>query len=187
MAAAGRRRLGHHLSGAARGRPVAGRRDRVESRGGERRQFPRRGDRPRPSAAVQPRLRRPGGGLACWARCSARSCCWRRPTRMFELLIPLLLGFATVLFAFAGRITQWLRARASASGKRMANERHQHAAGAADLDLWRLFRRRRRHAAARRADDRDRGRLSPRPTWRRTWCRASTPLRRRCGSSPTAR
>ena len=35
------------------------------------------------------------------------------PERMFEFLIPLLLGFATMLFAFAGRITQWLRARAS--------------------------------------------------------------------------
>ena len=38
------------------------------------------------------------------------------PTRMFELLIPLLLGFATILFAFAGRITQWMRARAQARG-----------------------------------------------------------------------
>jgi uncharacterized membrane protein YfcA len=39
------------------------------------------------------------------------------PERMFEQLIPLLLGFATVLFAFAGRITQWLRARATARGR----------------------------------------------------------------------
>ena len=43
------------------------------------------------------------------------------PERVFELLIPLLLGFATVLFAFAGRITRWLRARArraaAASGR----------------------------------------------------------------------
>lgn len=38
------------------------------------------------------------------------------PTRMFEQLIPLLLGFATILFGFAGRITQWLRARAKARG-----------------------------------------------------------------------
>ena len=45
---------------------------------------------------------------------------------------------------------------------RMEDRRHQHPAGAADLDLRRLFRRRRRHAAARRADDRDRRRLSPR-------------------------
>ena len=39
------------------------------------------------------------------------------PTRMFEVLIPLLLGFATILFAFAGRVTQWLRARAQARGR----------------------------------------------------------------------
>jgi len=38
------------------------------------------------------------------------------PVRMFELLIPLLLGFATVLFAFAGRIVEALRARARARG-----------------------------------------------------------------------
>ena len=38
------------------------------------------------------------------------------PARLFEVLIPLLLGFATVLFAFSGRITQWLRARAQARG-----------------------------------------------------------------------
>jgi uncharacterized membrane protein YfcA len=40
------------------------------------------------------------------------------PARLFEVLIPLLLGFATVLFAFAGRITQWLRHRARARGGR---------------------------------------------------------------------
>jgi hypothetical protein len=39
------------------------------------------------------------------------------PTRMFEALIPLLLGFATILFAFAGHITQWLRERAKARGQ----------------------------------------------------------------------
>jgi uncharacterized protein len=38
------------------------------------------------------------------------------PVRLFEALIPLLLGFATVLFAFAGRITVWLRARARERG-----------------------------------------------------------------------
>jgi uncharacterized protein len=37
------------------------------------------------------------------------------PRRMFELLVPLLLGFATVLFAFAGRISTWLAARIGAS------------------------------------------------------------------------
>ncbi len=47
----------------------------------------------------------------------------------------------------------WLRARARRAAAANAQiERDQHPAGAADLDLWRLFRRRRRHAAARRAD-----------------------------------
>jgi uncharacterized membrane protein YfcA len=40
------------------------------------------------------------------------------PARVFEVLIPLLLGFATVLFAFASRITQWLRERARSRGGR---------------------------------------------------------------------
>jgi uncharacterized membrane protein YfcA len=38
------------------------------------------------------------------------------PMRLFEVLIPLLLGFATVLFAFASPITKWLRQRAQARG-----------------------------------------------------------------------
>jgi len=38
------------------------------------------------------------------------------PERRFEQLIPLLLGFATILFAFAGQITRWLRDRARARG-----------------------------------------------------------------------
>jgi uncharacterized membrane protein YfcA len=38
------------------------------------------------------------------------------PVRLFEFLIPLLLGFATILFAFADGITRWLRARATARG-----------------------------------------------------------------------
>jgi uncharacterized membrane protein YfcA len=38
------------------------------------------------------------------------------PARLFEVLIPLLLGFATVLFAYAGRIVEVLRARARARG-----------------------------------------------------------------------
>jgi uncharacterized membrane protein YfcA len=36
------------------------------------------------------------------------------PERVFEVLVPLLLGFATVLFATAGRISAFLRARAEA-------------------------------------------------------------------------
>src|SRR3954465_7678479 len=38
------------------------------------------------------------------------------PTRMFEQLIPVLLGLATILFGFARQITQWMRARAKARG-----------------------------------------------------------------------
>lgn len=33
------------------------------------------------------------------------------PGRTFEILVPLLLGFATIVFAFAGRVGDWLRAR----------------------------------------------------------------------------
>src|SRR5215212_8446432 len=40
------------------------------------------------------------------------------PTRWFELMIPLLLGFATVLFAFAPRISDHLRARSRARSGR---------------------------------------------------------------------
>ena len=39
------------------------------------------------------------------------------PARMFEFLIPLLLGFATILFAYAGPITRWMQARARARGR----------------------------------------------------------------------
>jgi uncharacterized membrane protein YfcA len=39
------------------------------------------------------------------------------PERMFAALVPLLLGFATVLFAYAGRINAWLTARAAPGGE----------------------------------------------------------------------
>jgi uncharacterized membrane protein YfcA len=38
------------------------------------------------------------------------------PERVFSVLVPLLLGFATVLFAYAGRISAWLAARAASRG-----------------------------------------------------------------------
>lgn len=38
------------------------------------------------------------------------------PERVFSLIVPLLLGFATVLFAYAERISQWLRNRAADRG-----------------------------------------------------------------------
>ena len=39
------------------------------------------------------------------------------PQRVFEVLVPILLGFATVLFAFSPRVSQWLRARAEKRGR----------------------------------------------------------------------
>ena len=110
------------------------------------------------------------------------------PARLFEVLIPLLLGFATVLFAFAGRITQWLRARAQARGGREPqHERDQHSDAAAGLGLWRLFRRRRRRAAARRAVGRDRRRLSLRQRGEEPGVEPQHAAWRRSASSPTAR
>ncbi len=38
------------------------------------------------------------------------------PQRVFSVLVPLLLGFATVLFAFAERISSYIRARAAGRG-----------------------------------------------------------------------
>jgi uncharacterized protein len=42
------------------------------------------------------------------------------PERVFSALVPLLLGFATVLFAYAGRISAWLAERAARGGKRFS-------------------------------------------------------------------
>lgn len=39
------------------------------------------------------------------------------PERLFEVLVPILLGFATVLFAFAQRASDWLRERALRRGR----------------------------------------------------------------------
>jgi uncharacterized membrane protein YfcA len=39
------------------------------------------------------------------------------PQRVFAILVPVLLGFATVLFAFAQRAGNWLRARAQLRGR----------------------------------------------------------------------
>jgi uncharacterized membrane protein YfcA len=41
------------------------------------------------------------------------------PQRLFAVLVPLLLGFATVLFAYSERIGAYLRARAARRGKEM--------------------------------------------------------------------
>ena len=42
------------------------------------------------------------------------------PERMFAQIVPLLLGFATSLFAFSERISRWLRARAEGRGHAIA-------------------------------------------------------------------
>ena len=42
------------------------------------------------------------------------------PQRMFTVFVPLLLGFATVLFAYAERISAWLRTRAAGRGHDLA-------------------------------------------------------------------
>jgi uncharacterized protein len=42
------------------------------------------------------------------------------PERVFSALVPLLLGFATVLFAYAGRIGAWLAERAAHGNKRFS-------------------------------------------------------------------
>jgi uncharacterized membrane protein YfcA len=38
------------------------------------------------------------------------------PVRVFEVLVPVLLGFATLVFAYAGKVSAWLKSRASARG-----------------------------------------------------------------------
>jgi uncharacterized membrane protein YfcA len=38
------------------------------------------------------------------------------PVRVFEVLVPVLLGFATLVFAYAGRVSVWLKSRAQARG-----------------------------------------------------------------------
>lgn len=38
------------------------------------------------------------------------------PDRVFAILVPILLGFATLLFAFAEKLSAWLKSRASARG-----------------------------------------------------------------------
>jgi uncharacterized membrane protein YfcA len=42
------------------------------------------------------------------------------PERLFSVIVPVLLGFATLLFAYADRIGAWLRARAAGRGRDIA-------------------------------------------------------------------
>lgn len=39
------------------------------------------------------------------------------PEHVFALLVPILLGFATILFAFSRQVSDWIRARAQARGR----------------------------------------------------------------------
>jgi uncharacterized protein len=51
----------------------------------------------------------------------------RTPERLFAILVPVLLGFATVLFAYAGRISAYLRAHAGDQDK--SPHRWEHGVG----------------------------------------------------------
>src|SRR5262245_812367 len=46
------------------------------------------------------------------------------PERLFAALVPALLGFATVLFAYAGRISDWLRRRAAQRAAQSPDAKH---------------------------------------------------------------
>src|SRR5262245_45194657 len=81
------------------------------------------------------------------------------PERMFAQIVPLLLGFATLLFAYSERISRWLRPR---GGTRPCDciRHRQSQGGAAGLVLWWVLRRRRGHHDARCILTGDRRRLS---------------------------
>ena len=84
------------------------------------------------------------------------------PERMFAQIVPLLLGFATLLFAVF-RADQPLASRARRGAWPCQRVRfRQSESGAARLVLWRLFRRRCRHPDARRILAGDWWRLSRR-------------------------
>ena len=77
-----------------------------------------------------PPLDRAFAGLVAWSLLGAAIgavLLLLTPERMFAVLVPALLGFATVLFAYAGRISAWLQARAAAQGAG-AQRRHSVAA-----------------------------------------------------------
>jgi len=77
-----------------------------------------------------PPLDRAFAGLVAWSLLGAAIgavLLLLTPERMFAVLLPALLGFATVLFAYAGRISAWLQARAAAQGAG-AQRRHRVAA-----------------------------------------------------------
>ena len=102
---AGRRRVAGHVSGAAGDRPAAGDRHRVQS---GRRSTPGNFLAALIDRAQLPPLDRAFVGLVVASVLGAlvgAALLLITPERLFEFLVPLLLGFATVLFAFAGRIS----------------------------------------------------------------------------------
>jgi len=91
------------------------------------------------------------------------------PERVFAQIVPLLLGFATLLFAFSERINRWLRPRT-----RHRVQRRQPESRAAGVVLRRLFRRRCRDPDAGRVLHWQPVATTGQPTWRKISCPAST-------------
>ncbi|MFZ1003750.1 MAG: sulfite exporter TauE/SafE family protein [Pseudolabrys sp.] len=87
-------------------------------------------------------------------------CLLLTPERMFAQIVPLLLGFATLLFAYSERISRWLRTRAEGSQTPHRVQRRQPKSRAAGFVLRRLFRRRGWYPDAWRVLAGDRWRLS---------------------------
>ena len=56
-------------------------------------------------------------GFSLIGACMGAACLLLTPERVFVGLVPLLLAFATVLFAYAERISTWMRARAEKRGR----------------------------------------------------------------------
>ncbi len=114
--------------------------------------------RPQAIAALQPRLHRnvsasmiaPGFGAVLLLA---------TPARVFEILVPVLLGFATVLFRLSERASHWLRARAKRRGHDIKFSVTQLENAAAGFILQRLFRTVLRRADAGRDVGGDRRRL----------------------------
>ena len=87
------------------------------------------------------------------------ACLLLTPERMFAQIVPLLLGFATLLFAYSERISLWLRTRAEGRGHAIAFN-FQPESRAAGFVLRRLFRCRGRNPDAGHVLTGDRRRLS---------------------------
>jgi len=67
-----------------------------------------------------PPFNRASGGLIAFSLTGAgigTACLLLSPERVFVWLVPILLGFASLLFAFSERISKWMHARAAARGR----------------------------------------------------------------------